>query len=82
MTPEERRRKLSNAVHSAVIMGWRVESRTDEQAVMARRTASWPRVILCAGLWWPGFLFGHHQAARRQIVTVDTDGTLQIEPIR
>lgn len=79
MTPEERERKLSNAVHSAVIMGWRVESQTLKQVVMAGKASSWPRVILCALFWWPGFLFEHHHAPRRWTITVDEDGIVRIE---
>ncbi len=35
-SPEQRRRNLAQAVQSEVAAGWRVESQTDESAVLAK----------------------------------------------
>lgn len=55
-TPEQRRRNLANALQMDVAAGWRVESQTDESAVLVKggvtnHTLHLILTILSCGMW-------------------------------
>ena len=83
-TPEENRRTLASAVQNAVVAGWRVESQTQEQAIMVRGKSPnhLLHLILCIltlGIWalvWIALvIFG---GEKRQIITIDEFGNTLI----
>lgn len=74
-------RLLAQAVANAVAAGARVESQSNEQAVVVRRNVSPARFTLCLLLWWPGFFFGHHRSESRQIIRIDGLGNALIQDV-
>ena len=87
MAPEEKRRTLATAVQNPVVGGWRVESQTDEQAIMVRGKP--PNHILhliltlvTLGAWvivWLALvIFG---GEKRQIINVDDYGNTLITKV-
>ena len=74
-------RLLAQAVANGVAGGARVESQSNEQAILVRRNVSPGRFILCALVWWPGFFFGHHRSESRQIIQVDDIGNVLIQDV-
>ena len=86
-TPEEKRRKLAAAVQNAVIGGWRVESQTEEQAVLVKgkRPNHVLHLILTLitlftwGIVWLALvIFG---GEKRQIISVDDYGNTLITKV-
>ncbi|GAB2983858.1 hypothetical protein [Nocardioides montaniterrae] len=55
-TPEQRKRNLAQAVQSEVVAGWRVESQTDESAVLVKggvtnHTLHLILTLITCGIW-------------------------------
>ena len=86
-TSEEKRRVLASAVQNAVVGGWRVESQTEEQAIMVRgkRPNHILHLLLClptVGLWaivWIALIVTGGE--KRQIISVDDYGNTLITKV-
>ena len=80
VTPEERRQIVDGAVNQFIAGGWRVESRSEFQAVFVKghRTNNTLHLILSivtVGLWIPVWiLLAILGGEKRQIVSVDEYG--------
>ena len=77
----DKERALAQAVANAVMAGARVESQSQDQAVLVQRNVSPARFILCLLIWWPGFFFGHHRSERRQVIRIDDLGNTLIQDV-
>jgi len=79
-TPEERRALLTSAIRTEVRVGWRLESRTEYQAVLLRRRTGALAVnialaVVTLGLWlliWGLLVLTRER--RQLVITVDEYG--------
>ncbi len=82
----DKRRVLAQAVANAVASGARVESQTDDQAIMVRTGPDIPKyallTIISLGLYWlGGWLFYRPKKERRTIIRIDDLGNTLIQPV-
>lgn len=79
VTIEQKKRALSQAVVNAVAQGGRVESQTDEQAIIAYEGPNIPMylflTLITFGIYWlGGWLFYRPKKTRRTILQIDDYG--------
>ena len=79
VTPETKKRALAQAVVNAVARGGRVESQTDEQAILVYEENDLLRylflTIITLGLYWfGGWMFYRPKKHRRQLIQIDDFG--------
>ena len=79
VTIEQKKRALSQAVVNAVAQGGRVESQTDEQAIIAYEGPNIPMylflTVITIGVYWlGGWLFYRPKKTRRTILQTDDYG--------
>lgn len=83
VSDRDRRRALSTAVQNSVAQGWRVESQTDDNAIMVRTKPNILRYVLLTvislGMYWlGGWLFYRSTMDVRQSINIDDFGNTLI----
>ena len=79
VTPEARKRALAQAVVNAAAQGGRVESQTDEQAILVYEENDLLRylflTIITLGFYWlGGWMFYRPKKLKRQLIRIDDFG--------
>lgn len=83
VTPENRKRALAQAVVNAAAQGGRVESQTDEQAILVYEENDLLRylflTIITLGFYWlGGWMFYRPKKLKRQLIRIDDFGNTVI----
>ena len=83
---EQKRRALSQAVVQAVAQGGRVESQTDEQAIIVYEGPDLLRylflTLITLGFYWlGGWMFYRPRKQRRQIIQIDAFGNALVSDV-
>ena len=83
---EQKKRALAQAVVNAVAQGGRVESQTDEQAIIVYEDHDLLKyialTIFTLGLYWfGGWLFYRPRKTRRTIIQIDDYGNALVTPL-
>ncbi|MDE2987625.1 MAG: hypothetical protein OXT70_06170 [Chloroflexota bacterium] len=86
LSDRDRRRALATGVQNAVAQGWRVESQTDDNAILVRTKPHILRYVLLTvvslGMYWlGGWLFYRPTLDVRQSINIDEFGNTLVNDL-